>query len=69
MDRKYRNVENNLSNTIGVLYKTRDVLNEKSMYLIFNLLFFSHIKYGLLCCGRAKKTRFNDVNILIFKVL
>ena len=40
---------NKILKTIGVLYKTRYYLNEKSLFLILNSLFISHIKYGLLC--------------------
>ena len=40
-----------LLKTIGVLYKTRYFLNENSLYLIFNSLFMSHIRFGLLCWG------------------
>ena len=54
-----------LSKAIGVLYKTRYFMIEKFMYLIFNSLFMSHIRYGLLCWGRANKTRLNEINVLI----
>ena len=52
-------VKSKLLKAIGVLYKTRYFLNENSLYLIFNSLFMSHIRYGLLCWGRTNKTKTN----------
>ena len=50
--------------TMGVLYKTRHLLNEKSsLYLIFNSIFMSNIRYGLFCLGRANKKFINDINM------
>ena len=51
------------------MYKTRYFLNEKSLYLIFNSLFMSHVRYGLLCWGRTNKTKVNEINVLINKAL
>ena len=36
-----------LLKSIGVLYKTRYYLNEKSLHLIFNSLFMSHFSLGV----------------------
>ena len=44
-----------LQKTLGVLHKTRHFLNENTLYLIFNSLFVSSIRYGLLCWGGANK--------------
>ena len=52
-------VKGKLLKTIGVLYKTRYFLNEKSLYLFFNSLFMSHIRFGLLCWGRTNKRKVN----------
>ena len=39
--------------TLGVLYKTRHFSNEIVLYLIFNSLFKSNVRYSLLCWARA----------------
>ena len=44
-----------LQKTLGVTYKTRHSLNKKSLYLIFNSLLMSNVRYGLLCWGKAIK--------------
>ena len=44
-----------LQKIFGVLYKTRHFINEKALYLIFNSLLMSNVRYGLLCWGRANK--------------
>ena len=62
-------VKSKLLKAIGVLYKTRYFLNENSLYLIFNSLFMSHIRYGLLCWGRTNKTKTNEINVLINKAI
>ena len=54
---------------MGVLYKTRHLLNEKALYLIFNPLFVSNVRYGLLCWGRANKKCMYDINVLINRAL
>ena len=55
--------------TLGVLYKTRHFFNEKALYLIFNSLFISNVRYGLLCWGGANKKCINDINVLINRAL
>ena len=64
-----KTLKNKLLKTIGVLYKTRYYLNEKSLFLIFNSLFISHIKYGLLCWGRANAGKINEIDKLINRAL
>merc|ERR1712240_245682 len=44
-------------------------LNEKALYLLFNSLLMSNIRYGLLCWGRANKKCINDINILINRAI
>ena len=62
-------IKTKLQKTLGVLYKTRHFLNEKALYLIFNSLFMSNVRYGLLCWGRANKKCINDINVLINRSL
>ena len=52
-----------------IIYKTRHFLNEKSLYLIFNSLLMSNIRYDLLWWGRANKKCITDINVLINRAL
>ena len=58
-----------LLKTIGILYKTRYYLNQNSLYYIFNSLLMSHVRYGLLCWGRASRTKINEINKLINRAI
>ena len=62
-------IKTKLQKTLGVLYKTRHFLNEKALYLLFNSLLISNVRYGLLCWGRANKKCINDINVLINRAL
>ena len=53
----------------GVLYKTRHFLNEKALYLLFNSLLMSNIRYGLLRWGRSNKKCINNINVLINRAI
>ena len=61
-------IKTKLQKKLGVLYKTRHLLNKKALYLIFNSLFMSNVRYGLLCWGRANRKCINDINVLIYIV-
>ena len=50
-------------------YKTRLFFHEKALYLIFNFLFMSNVRHGLLCWGRENKKCINDINVLINRAL
>ena len=58
-----------LLRTIGILYKTRYYLNQNSLYYIFNSLLMSHVRYGLLCWGRASRTKITEINKLINRAI
>ena len=62
-------VKSKLLKEIGVLYKTRYFLNEQYLHLIFNSLFKSHIRYGLLFWVRTNRKKINEINVLISKAL
>ena len=62
-------IKTKLQKTLGILYKTRHFLNEKALYLIFNSLLMSNVRYRLLCWGRANKKCINDINVLINRAL
>ena len=58
-----------LLRTIGVLYKTRYFLNEKSLNLIFISVFMIYIRYRLLCWSRANKIKIKEINVLINRAI
>ena len=58
-----------LSKTIGVFYRIRRLLNKSSLVLILKSLFITHLKYGILCYGRANKTNLKPLNILFNRAL
>ena len=67
--RTHRNYKNKTTKTLGVLYKTRQFLNGKALYLIINSLLMNNVRYCLLCLGREKKTCIKDINVLINRAL
>jgi hypothetical protein len=58
-----------LAKTVGILYKTRQYLNQTSRKLILNSLFISHLRYGILCYGRTCETYFKPLEILYNRAL
>ena len=62
-------LKSKLLKSIAILYKTRYYLNQNSMYYIFNSLLMSHVRYGLLCWGRANKSKINEINRLINRAI
>ena len=49
--------------------KIRSYVNKSSLKLILHSLFISHIRYGLLCYARAKKSHLKKTNILFNRAL
>ena len=58
-----------LAKTLGILYKTRQYLNQTSRKLILNSLFISHLRYGILCYGRTFDTYLKPLDILYNRAL
>ena len=58
-----------ISKTVGILYKTRQLLNKSSLMLILHSLFISHLKYGILCYGRANKSTLKPINVLFNRAI
>ncbi len=54
-----------LSKSLGIMYKIRRSLNTKSLNLVFHSLFLSHIRYGILCYGRADKSTLKPLQIIL----
>ena len=62
-------LKSKLCKTLGILYKLRHFTNKRVLITIFNSLFLSHLNYGILCWGRAKKTFLEPIKILLNKAL
>ena len=58
-----------LSRTLGLLYKVRHFLDKKSLLLILNSMFLSHLQYGIICWGRCNQTAMKTISTLLNKVL
>ena len=58
-----------LSKTLGILFRTRNYLNKRSLFLIFNSLFLSHLRYGLICWGRCSNKVMKPLLILVNRAI
>ena len=58
-----------LAKTIGVLFRTRHYLNRQSLFVIFNSLFLSYLRYGIICWGRCSKTTMKPLTILMNRAI
>ena len=58
-----------LLGAIGILNKTHYYLNQNSFYYIFYSLLMRHVRYGLLCWGRASRTKITEINKLINRAI
>ena len=57
-------VKTKLSKALGILYRVRSILNKPSLNKLLHSLIISHVKYGIICYGRANKTSLKPINIL-----
>ena len=57
-----------LPKTLGVLFKTRYFLNGKALYLIFNIMLMSNVRYTLIAREEKIKNVY-DINVLINRAL
>ena len=62
-------ISTKLSKTLGILFRTRHYLNKQSLILIFQTLFLSHLRYGILCWGRCSKTALKPLTVLMNRAL
>ena len=58
-----------LSKTLGVLFRTRYCLNRHSLFLIFNSLFLSYIRYGIICWGRCTKATMKPLVVMMNRAI
>ena len=53
-----------LSRSLGMLFKIRHFIVKKTILLLIQGIFITHIRYGILCYGRADKTILQPIEIL-----
>ena len=52
-----------------MMFKLRHYLNKNARMMVFNSLFLTHVRYGILCWGRANKTTLQPLTRLLNKML
>ena len=62
-------IKGKLSQSLGLLYRTRKYLDRRSLILILHSLFISHLQYGILCWGRCSKTSMDPLLISMNKAI
>ena len=58
------NIQNSISRNIGILYKLKDFLSEKSLVVLYNSLIASHILYANVVWGNCCKTKIDSLFLL-----
>ena len=54
-------LKNKLASAVGLLFRVRRYLDNKSLLLTLHTLFISHILYGILCWGRCGSTTMEPI--------
>ena len=54
-----------LSRALGMLYKIRNFVERKTLILVMHSIFVTHIRYGIICWGRADKTIKKPIETLL----
>ena len=62
-------VKTKLAKSLGIMYRIRYYLNKKTLNLILHSLIITHLKYGILCYGRANKILLKPLSILFNNAL
>ena len=57
-------LQTKLSKSVGIIYRVRNILNKSSLNKLLHSLIISHVKYGIICYGRANKTSLKPIKIL-----
>ena len=58
------NVKLKMSKIIAILYKTKNILNQKSLYILYCSLLVPHISYCIEIWGNTYKTNTHPIFIL-----
>ena len=56
-----KTIQCKLSQTLGILYKIKHILERKTLLTIYYSLFYSYLNYGILIWGGAKATILNPL--------
>ena len=60
-DNHIHNICNSISKAIGVLYKLKYILDEKTLFMLYNTLILPHISYCNIVWGNSGKTKVNPI--------
>ena len=63
-DNHIHNICNSISKAIGVLYKLKYILDEKTLFMLYNTLILPHISYCNIVWGNSGKTKVNPILLL-----
>ena len=58
------NIHTSISRNIGVLYKLREYISEKSLLILYNSLVLSHLNYCNIAWGNCSVTKINSLCLL-----
>ena len=58
------NIHSSISRNIGILYKLKDFLSERSLIILYNSLILSHMLYCNIVWGSCSITRINSLLLL-----
>ena len=58
------NINTVISRNIGILYKLKDLLKEKSLFILYNALILPYITYCNIVWANSNKTRIQSVHLL-----
>ena len=59
-----RNIHTTVSRNTGILYKLKDILTKKSLFILYNSFILSHIMYCNTVWGNCSSTKINALLLL-----
>ena len=62
-------LSNKLSRALGMLFKIRHFIKKQTILILIHSIFLTHIRYGILCWGRADKTAVKPIEILLNRAI
>ena len=64
-----QNIHRYISRNVGILYKLKDYITERSLFILYNSLILSHITYCNIVWGNCSLTKINSLLLLQKKSL
>ena len=52
-NKQYEHIQSNISRTIGIMYKLKDILPLKALILLYNSFILSYLSYGVIIWGNC----------------